>query len=146
MILKSPGNQKEFDQYYKLRWEILRKPLGGEKGTEIDELEEESFHLMIKNNKSITVAVGRIHFVYEVNDMKAQIRYMAVSSDYQGMGYGNILIKGLEKIAKKNEIKNIFLHAREGVIEFYKKNGYKIEKKSHLLLNQIQHWLMSKNI
>ena len=59
---------------------------------------------------------------------------------------GTILLEKLEDIASKNNIKNIFLHSRENAIDFYKKNGYIIEKKSHLLFNEVQHWLMKKEL
>jgi len=49
--------------------------------------------------------------------------------------------RGLEKGAKK-----IILHARENVVRFYEKNGYKIVMPSHTLFGSIPHFLMEKII
>ena len=38
----------------------------------------------------------------------------------------------------------IILQSREIAINFYKKLDYKVEKKTHLLFDDIQHFLMKK--
>ena len=87
MEIIEPNTSDEFKIYYNLRYEVLRKPWFQPKGSERDEEEETSLHRMIidePNGKA--VAVGRLQF----NTIEeAQIRYMAVSDDYQGMGYGS---------------------------------------------------------
>ena len=60
MIVKKPETLQEFEEYYSLRWKILRKPLGESMGSEKDNLENDSFHLMIQN---ICRPVRRINFV-----------------------------------------------------------------------------------
>lgn len=143
-IVDSPKTESEFENYFFLRWKILRKPFNKLLGSEKDHLEKESFHVFIKNESLEIIAVGRLHFIN--NKIDGQIRFMAVDDEFQGMGYGTILLKKIENIAIKNNIKRIFLHARENAINFYKNNGYKIEKKSHLLFDEIQHWLMKKEV
>ena len=44
-----------------------------------------------------------------------------------------------------NNVNKIILHSREGAIDFYKKHGYEVIKKTHILYNSIQHWMMLKN-
>ena len=44
-----PSTKSEFDDYYFLRWKILRKPLGLDINSVKDSLEDNSFHLMITN-------------------------------------------------------------------------------------------------
>ena len=143
-IVDSPKTESEFENYFFLRWKILRKPFNKLLGSEKDHLEKESFHVFIKNESLEIIAVGRLHFIN--NKIDGQIRFMAVDDEFQGRGYGTILLKKIENIAIKNNIKRIFLHARENAINFYKNNGYKIEKKSHLLFDEIQHWLMKKEV
>ena len=92
------------------------------------------------------VAVGRMHILEDSNNEIAQIRYMAVDDEFQKKGLGRNILESFEIIAKEKIVKKIILHARENAIGFYKQNGYKIKKKSHLLHNQIQHWLMYKNL
>ena len=140
-----PKNEHDFNLYYDFRWQKLRKNLNKPKGTEKDSLEDESYHLMLMENNKV-VGVGRIHFIINNLNKKAQIRYMAIDEDFQNRGYGSLLLLELEKIALKNNISHVFLHARENAINFYLKNNYKKNKKSHLLFNSIQHWLMDKKI
>jgi len=139
-----PGTSEEFKKYYNLRYEVLRKPWLQPKGSERDEEEETSLHRMIidePNGKA--VAVGRLQF----NTIEeAQIRYMAVSNYYQGMGYGSKIVKALDNIAREKGSRKIILQSRENAVKFYEKNGYKIIEKSYLLFDEIQHWLMEKEL
>jgi N-acetylglutamate synthase-like GNAT family acetyltransferase len=139
-----PNSSAEFEQYYNLRYEVLRKPWLQPKGSEKDDDDKSSIHRMIideSNGKA--VAVGRLQFN---TSEEAQIRYMAVSDNYQLKGYGNIIVKTLEDIALNKGIRNIILQARENALKFYWKNGYEIIEKSYLLFDEIQHWLMVKKI
>jgi len=139
-----PNSSAEFELYYNLRYEVLRKPWLQPKGSEKDDGDKSSIHRMIideSNGKA--VAVGRLQFN---TSEEAQIRYMAVSDNYQLKGYGNIIVKTLEDIALNKGIRNIILQARENALKFYWKNGYEIIEKSYLLFDEIQHWLMVKKI
>ena len=142
--ISSPKTKDELKKYYFLRWKILRKPFNKSLGSEKDEFENQSFHLFIKNESLDIIAVGRLNFVNDKKD--AHIRYMAVDHDFQKKGYGSEILKKLEKFASNNKVNNIYLHSRESALVFYEKNGYKIEKKSHLLFNEIQHWFMKKKL
>ena len=141
-LIDCPRNKSEFEEYYYLRWKILRKPFGKSLGSEKDRLEKESFHIFIKNEFSKVIAVGRLHLINKKKD--AQIRFMAVDRGFQKMGLGTMLLKKLESLAMENNINRVLLHARKAAINFYIKNGYVVEKKSHLLFDEIQHWLMKK--
>jgi len=139
-----PNTSDEFKIYYNLRYEVLRKPWFQPKGSERDDDDETSLHRMIidePNGKA--VAVGRLQF----NTIEeAQIRYMAVSDDYQGMGYGSKMVKALDNIAREKGSQKIILQSRGNAVKFYEKNGYKIIEKSYLLFDEIQHWLMEKEL
>ena len=144
MKIIEPNSSAEFEQYYNLRYEVLRKPWLQPKGSEKDDGDKSSIHRMIideSNGKA--VAVGRLQFN---TSEEAQIRYMAVSDNYQLKGYGNIIVKTLEDIALNKGIRNIILQARGNALKFYWKNGYEIIEKSYLLFDEIQHWLMVKKI
>ena len=144
MEIIEPKTYDELKKYYDLRYEVLRKPWSQPKGSECDEEEETSFHRMIIDEQNgNAVAVGRLQF----NTIEeAQIRYMAVSDTYQGMGYGSEIVKVLDNIARDKGSKKIILQSRENAVQFYEKNGYKIIEKSHLLFDEIQHWLMEKEL
>ena len=144
MNIIEPKSSEEFRKYYNLRYEILRKPWGQPIGSERDEKEETSIHRMIIDEKTGKVlAVGRLQF----NSIdEAQIRYMAVLDDFQGQGLGSQIISTMEDVAQRNGNKWMILSARENALQFYNNNGYVIVKKTHLLFNKIQHWLMRKEL
>ena len=142
-ILK-PTSSEEFRKYYNLRYEILRKPWGQPLGSERDEGEETSIHRMIINELTgEALAVGRLQYN---SKEEAQIRYMAVSDDFQGQGLGSQIISALEDVARRNGNIWMILSARGNALQFYKNNGYNIMKKTHLLFGEIQHWLMGKEL
>jgi thioesterase domain-containing protein len=138
---RTPKNQQEFDQYYFLRWKILREPLQQKLGSEKDELESQSIHRAIFDNSGNVIAIARLHYI---NPVEAQIRYMAVSADYQGKGLGHQVISILEQHAIELGIKKISLKSREAVQGFYERQGYQNLGFSHLLYNQVRHFLMEK--
>ena len=143
--IKEPKTGKDFEQYYLFRWKILRKPYKQPKGSERDELENKSKHIMITDTVNNIIGVGRIHQIRnEFEEIVSQIRYMAVSNEYRNYGLGSKILKNLEEYAYKKGIKKIILHARESALEFYIKNGYDVVEKSHILYNSIQHWKMIK--
>ena len=136
----NPKNSSLYKDYLKVRWLLLRKPLGGDRGSEIDELEDASYHRAIIDKKNDIVGVGRIHFIGKL----AQIRYMGVKTSLNRKGYGSELIKVLEKIASSHNINKIFLNSRINAIKFYEKNGYTKIKKVPPSFGDIIHYRMEK--
>ena len=137
----SPQKPLDFDEYYYFRWKYLRKPLDKKLGSEKDNIEHLSTHRMVLNNQKEIIAVGRIH--YNTSE-ESQIRYFAVDNDNRRIGLGSYLMKDLEGIAKKTNHTEVILNARENAVDFYKKQNYKIVKKTYILFNQIQHFEMKK--
>jgi len=142
MIIRSPKTRDEFFRYYDLRWRILRAPWNQPKGSEQDELEGQAIHIIAIDGDKI-VGCGRANFNTED---EAQIRYMAVENQWQGKGIGKLILDELEKRVLEKGAKKIVLHARENVVRFYEKNGYKIIKESHTLFGEIKHFLMEKEL
>ena len=48
-----PKTKRDFEKYYFTRWKILRKPFGMPYGSEKDNLENNSFHIMAMNNHNV---------------------------------------------------------------------------------------------
>jgi N-acetylglutamate synthase-like GNAT family acetyltransferase len=138
----SPSCESEMEQYFDLRWRILRAPWNQPKGSEREPDDESAFHAMICFDKKV-IACGRLH---RIDEKTAQVRFMAVETEFQGMGLGKKLLDFLEQYARKILIEKIILQAREEAIPFYLKNGYSIVKKTGLLFGCIQHYLMEKNL
>ena len=119
----------------------MREPWQQAKGSEKDDLENDSFHLMACDENNRVVAVGRLHF-NDVNE--AQIRYMAVAPEHTGQGIGALILEVMEEKAKQKQCTSIVLEARENAFGFYKKKNYELLEKSHLLFDSIQHYRMRK--
>lgn len=136
---KRPATQQEFEQYYALRWQVLREPWQQPKGSEVDELESQSIHRMVVDEQGGVLAVGRLH---KVDQHHAQIRYMAVAEKAQGKGLGKQVLNALVDAAKQQGVKEIQLNAREQALTFYEKLGFENLGKGHLLYGEIQHYSM----
>lgn len=146
ITIRSPKTPEEFSLYYDLRWRILREPWNQPRGSEKDDKEEESYHLMaFQNNEPLKpLGVGRIHMN---NQEEAQIRYMGVEKKYEKRGIGKLILKKLEEHAKEKwKAKRITLNARGNAVGFYEKFGYCIIKKAHVLFGNIPHYKMEKRI
>lgn len=140
--IREPLNKKQLWSYYDLRWKILRKPWNQPRGSEKDERENESIHIVAVIGGKF-VGVGRVHFN---SKEEAQIRYMAVEESYRGKGVGSMILGELETRAKALGAKYVVLNSRESVTGFYKKCGYRIIEPVHKLFGTIPHWKMKKEL
>ena len=140
-VCRSPKTALEFEQYYQLRWQILRQPWEQPLGSERDDLEQESIHRMIIDENDNVLAVGRLE---KSSQFAGQIRFMAVNTNTQGQGLGQQIIAALEHQAQKLGITEVTLNAREDAVGFYQKLGYSLQGFSHLLFGEIKHFVMSK--
>lgn len=138
----SPATELEWNSYYKIRFESLRKPWGQPEGTEKDDTDSSSINVMMLEN-NIPVAVGRLHYN---SPTEGQVRYMAVEESCRSMGYGSLVLQELERMAKEANATTMILEARERAIPFYERNGYQVIKQSYLLFGEIQHYTMSKEL
>jgi N-acetylglutamate synthase-like GNAT family acetyltransferase len=145
MNIKSPASQEEWANYFQLRWQVLRAPWQQPIGSEKDDLEfnDTTFHAMAISENNEILGVARLHLLPKNT---AQVRYMAVSDISQGMGVGSQLLNYLEHIAKTKQTSKLFLQSRESAVNFYKKHNYILIQKTFLMYDQIQHYLMEKEI
>ena len=143
MELKEPYKPEEFQAYFKARWEFLRKPLGFPKGSEIDDFENISLHVMAVDQKDSVLGVGRLTYL---PSGEGQIRYMGVDEKFRNKNVGGSILAYLEKEAVKIGLNRIFLNARNDAIAFYKKNGYDEAGKPFKGFADIQHVRMEKSL
>ena len=142
ITLQEPQTPEDFEKYFELRWRILRKPWGEPRGSEQDEQENNSYHIMAIEDGEV-VGVARLQFPEQTS---AQLRYMAVDTEYQGKGIGRAIVEHMELCAKNNSAKELFFNARDNALGFYEKLGYRFIAKTYLLFDTIQHYKMSKNL
>ena len=142
IIIRSPENETEWEEYFSVRYQTLRAPWHQPPGSERDEKENQAIHAAAFYNSKI-IGVARLQ---QIEPGKGQIRYMGVLPEFNGKGIGSALLQFLENKAKENHITSIILNARENAVPFYIKNGYEVIEKSYLLWNEIQHYLMQKKL
>ncbi len=140
--IKQPESNEDFKHYYNLRWQILRAPWKQPAGSELDEVEDECFHVMAVTESEI-IGVARLQYNSKT---EAQIRYMAVAHSCERQGVGRELLSALEHQASASSCNRIILDAREPAVGFYEKLGYTVIEKSYLLFDEIQHFRMNKDI
>ena len=138
-----PQTKEELDAYYRLRYEILRKPWGQDIKTNRDEWEAISLHALMIDEQGDAVATGRLQLNSE---QEGQIRSMAVVDALQGKGLGSNMLKFLEDKAREKKLSEIVLDARDHAAEFYRKNGYEVVGDSYVLFGTIPHFRMRKKL
>jgi predicted GNAT family N-acyltransferase len=143
MKVVAPQSRGDFERYYALRFDVLRKPWNQPPGSEKDELESKSMHAMIRSEAGEVVGVCRMQYN---NDDEAQLRYMGIRENFQGKGLGDLLIAYFETMARAAGKKRMVLEAREKAVSFYQRNGYAILAKSYLMWDTIQHYRMEKQL
>lgn len=141
IVVRSPQNKSEWDSYYRLRWVVLRNPWRQPEGSEKDQHENDAIHAAAFYKNSL-VGIGRVNFEKGI----AKIRFMATDPKFERRGVARIVLQYLEQKVKDHKVEKIQLNARASALQFYEKQGYKLIKKMHLLYDEIQHYLMEKDI
>ena len=138
--IRKPRTDREFKRYFDLRWRILRKPWDQPKGSEQDEMDKKSIHILAIIGDKV-IGCGRGYFN---STIEAQIRYMAVDEDFRGQGIGLRILKALEEELTENGAREIILKARENAVSLYGKHGYEIYQEGEILFDEIKHYWMRK--
>src|SRR5207248_6380568 len=99
--LAEPRTTQEWESYFDLRWRVLRKPWGQARGSERDDLDAESFHLLARDAAGTVVGVGRLHLN---SPSEAQVRYMAIDETFRDRGVGSRILSGLEDRARSKSV------------------------------------------
>lgn len=139
--IRAPRNEREWEEYYDLRYRILREPLGKERGSERNDGDLTGEHICIYDNE-VLKAIARLDRTESPG--VAQVRFVAVEKDQQGKGYGRMVMEAAEEISEDRGDHKMILHARDYAVDFYLKLGYRIVEKSYKLFDVLQHFLMER--
>jgi len=139
----APQEPRELHDYFRLRWRLLRAPWGQPWGSERDEYEDRALHRMVCDPSGRVLAVARLHR-QDAEPGQGQIRFMAVDPSWRGRGLGRMLLRALEAEAIGLGLGAIELNAREAVVGFYAREGYRIRGEGHTLYGVIRHLRMTK--
>lgn len=139
----APQNEQEWEQYYEIRWQVLRAPLQQPRGSEKDEYEQHAWHRMVKDEQGKVVGVARLHLV---SKEESQIRYMAVIEPHRRKGLATMMLESLEAIARQEGVKRVILNARKSATNFYENLDYVVTGDAPEIFGQIPHVQMCKTV
>jgi ribosomal protein S18 acetylase RimI-like enzyme len=146
--IQPPRTPAEWAAYYALRYAVLRQPWQQPAGSERVPADDEpgTIHALLlaeAAGASQALAVGMLQ---PTGHGQGQIRFMAVAPEAAGTGLGQRVVAYLEAQARAAGLREIVLHSRETAVGFYEKLGYAVVEPSHLLFDEIQHFLMRKKL
>ena len=122
-LLETTVGQEEYRKLLNLRFRELRMPLG--LSWSVDDLKWEQLerHFGFYFGKElIGVAVVR-----DLGGNRAKIRQVAVESESQRKGYGQMMVAGVMVELMNDGVTDLEIHSRINVIEFYKRLGFECE-------------------
>lgn len=134
-------NSNEFQEFLKIRYDVLRKPLGLNYTDEQLAEEKNHIHIIAILNQEI---IGGLILVKEENQ-QIKMRQVAISAQYQSKGIGQELVLFAEYYAKSNGFNYMHCHARDEASNFYKKLNYQIKGEGFQEVG-ILHYYMYKNL
>lgn len=122
-IMTIEHNSADHEQMIGLRITQLLEPIGVP-SSYIDREKEEADTLVgaFEKNEIIGCCV-----LTPKDGSTIQLRQMAVRQDYRGKRVGAAILQFAEELARDNGFSLLMLHARNPVMEFYRKCGYEVE-------------------
>ena len=129
----------EYEQMVKLRYDIMRKPLGLEFNPE--ELAREKDDILIgafEDDEIIGCCI-----LSRIDSQCTRLRQMAVQKNRQGMGFGESMMQFAENLSRDRGYKILMMHARDTAIGFYEKYGYRVKGEEFIEVN-LKHRIMEK--
>lgn len=132
---------REYDEMIRLRYQILRQPLGLNFSS--DELEKEKDNILIASFEEDEM-LGCC-MLKPVDSQTVQLRQMAVPDKLQGKGIGASIISFAENLARDKGYSKMIMHARDSAIGFYEKFGYKTVGNQFTEVN-LPHHVMEKSL
>jgi N-acetylglutamate synthase-like GNAT family acetyltransferase len=115
-------SSSDYEAMINLRLKVLLEPLNVPASYVNREKEKEDFLIGAFENNEL---IGCCILTPKDNNL-IQLRQMAVREDQQGKGIGAEVLQFAEEVAKQNGFRILMMHARNPVINFYRKSGYEI--------------------
>ncbi len=132
----------EYDEMVRLRYDVLRKPLGREFTEEqlAAEFADALFGIYNAQNHLLGCLI-----MTRKNDATVKMRQVAVAENTQGKGVGSEMVRAVEQWCKHKKYKSIELNARDVAVNFYLNLGYDIIGEAFEEVG-IPHRFMKKNL
>lgn len=142
-----PRSEDELEQYYKLRYERLRKESGEPMGSERDHpAEPSSSHLVAKVGSRVVGAVCWAVGMTERDGERllyVRLRQLAVDAAFEGQGIGGELTRRTETYARDIGASEVVTNARVVNVPFFERQGFEIRGEGESVLG-IEHVSMAK--
>ena len=140
--IRQPETEQEWQDYYNLRYRVLRAPLNQPLGSERNEGDKTGIHFALYEEGHLQ-AIARLD---QSENFISQVRFVAVESSSQGKGFGRLIMQATENKSKELGNTKLILHARDYAVTFYLKLNYSLIEPSYKLFNVLQHFLMEKDL
>jgi N-acetylglutamate synthase-like GNAT family acetyltransferase len=131
----------EYEKMLRLRYDLLRKPLG--LSFDHKELEKEKDDVLMgafEDDRLLGCCL-----LTRVDDKTIRLRQMAVPNNMQGKGIGRALMIFAENIARDMGYHTLMMHARITATGFYEKLGY-VKSDGQFIEVTIPHVVMEKRL
>ena len=143
-----PKSEEEFETYYRLRYERLRKPLGLPPGTERDEqMEPATIHCVVKTGDRVIAATCWVVGMRTEGDVRAlyvRWRQLAVDPEFEGRGIGNTLMRHVEENARAIGAAELVGNVRMEIVPWFRRHGWIEVGEGVKLFDQVESLEMSK--
>ena len=114
---------KDYSSMIDLRMKVLLDPIGIPRSYINPQKEKEDILLgAFENNQLIGCCI-----LSSVDFSTVQLRQMAVDNTVQKKGVGSAMLSFAEEVAREKGYGLLMMHARDTVMDFYKKNGYAVQ-------------------
>ncbi len=117
VVIRSPQSKDEFKAYYHLRYQVLREPWGQPRGTEKDDFEPISQHLMAIDDTTGEI-LGVVKWL-EREPGTAWLSHLAVNPAHQKKGIGKLLVQAVEDAARTRGYRTIAAHSRLTAVDYF---------------------------
>jgi GNAT superfamily N-acetyltransferase len=157
IVVCPPANEAERDAYYRLRWEVLRRPHGLPQGSERHPFDADSEHLVAKaGGRVVGAGCFRVSSVARPGVTRrlriprlgrrevALIRQIAVADDCRGQGVGDAIMAEMERLALAGGAHHFVVNARADVVGFFERRGYEKTGPGPTRFGSVQHVVMEK--
>jgi GNAT superfamily N-acetyltransferase len=143
-----PKGEEEFEAYYRIRYERLRKPLGLPPGTERDDtMEPATIHRVVKiGGRVVAAACWVVGMRRERNVRRPYVRFrqMAVDPEFEGRGIGNAIMRHVEENARAIGAIELVGNVRMENVPWLSRHGWIEVGEGVKLYDQVASLAMSK--
>jgi GNAT superfamily N-acetyltransferase len=150
--ITEPRTEEEFEDYYRLRYERLRKPHGQPPGSEReDPLEAQSHHAIAKIDGRIVGAECWVLLSRREGRLRRKVpivrsRQIAVDPNFEGRGVASALFDHVEAWAREIGARELIGNVREEIVPWITRRGWEVRGEGVTLYGTVKSLSMFKRL